>query len=181
MKLRTWMMVALFGTGALAACSKGKTQEAGDKPAAPTPTAPAPQTPAATEPVTGSGGSGHADHGAAHTGSGHGDHVPAAAHGGNVVATDRGSIEVSATRSGELHVWLQDFSGQPRSIDGMTVKLHIGDKEVEAKAAGDHFQAKTDPIKESHPTIHVVATSGGKTESAEIKLHLEGHGDAHKH
>lgn len=101
-------------------------------------------------------------------------------HGGQVVKTGAGHIELLAEGDGTIHVHLLDKKMAPRSIAGYGALLRIGtttprpathDDFVKLEPDGDHLIGRGPPFADLHPTITLQVTSSkGASETVRFEI-----------
>ena len=162
-----------------AACSKeSDPAPAKTSPTAPTPPAapaaqpkppdPAPPAPVHAEPLR------EEEPAAPHA---KGEHAHESPHGGEVVTTSGGHLELIATRDGKFQLWVLDDKLAPRPLAGVTATVKVAESgypDVTLQPAGDHFEGQGQPIKSAHAAAVATVKVGGKAETGRFKLHLEG-------
>ena len=109
-------------------------------------------------------------------------------HGGQVMLTAGGGMELVAAPDGTYKLWLLDPLKAPRAVPAgatATIKVAVPDyKDVELVIAGDHadhLEGKGAPLPagDEHPAAVATLKAGTQIETARFTLHLEPEGHAH--
>lgn len=106
----------------------------------------------------------------------------AVSHGGTVVKTASGALELVATKDGKFQVFLLDADAKLRPMVGASGSLKLdtkGYQDVALTVVGDHLEGSGAPIGKGHANASVTITADGKTETAAVKLHFEAAGGHH--
>ncbi|MCP3135761.1 cupredoxin domain-containing protein [Pyxidicoccus xibeiensis] len=106
-------------------------------------------------------------------------HAHISPHGGLVESTQRGHMELVATRGGSYRVYLLDEDLNVRPVEGASGSVKVaksGYPDVKLAPAGDHLAGQGPEHSDEHLTMVVTVVVGGKPEVARFAAHLEAHG-----
>jgi hypothetical protein len=102
-------------------------------------------------------------------------------HGGQLVATSGGYLELVAAADGNFQVWVLDADRKPRPISsarGTVALSKQGYDDIRLVPDGDHLTGRGAAIS-GHPTARVTIELDGTVHKATFPLHLEKGGSGH--